>query len=137
MANAVYIHIEGDDAAEALKQLKVLAAGLGMHDLDNPAMPETAGAPIPANTGAVEEKPKRGRPAKDEKKEEAVKHEPPANTAPSTTQDLQKLVPSVIAKIGREKFVALLGEFKAAKVREIAEADVPAFTAKVQAILAE
>lgn len=55
---------------------------------------------------------------------------------PLTIESVKGIVPKLMVKIGREKVVALLGEFGAKKGSEVQEKDIPSFMAKAVALLA-
>lgn len=131
----ISLHIEGATAGAFIADLIRLTAALG----PGSGVQAVAVSEPQVNTGAQqEEKPaaRKARATREEKKEEPVKYDPPANDAPAETQALSVLLPKLTAKIGRDKVIALLKDFNATRLREVAEKDIPEFTKKVNDLLA-
>lgn len=137
---SVQIHINGDNAAEAVKELATLASHLGGQAV--PTAPAQAEQPKASRSS----KPSKNAP-KEETPPEADPEEPEDNPSDDLDEEpeISEEVPSVVdlrakaSEIGKTpelkaKIKALLDEFGSKSVSEVPEKKRPAFMKRLEAL---
>lgn len=126
----ITVTIQGSPT-EVRQELNELADAMGLL-----GMRDRAQEPEPTKKAAKEEK----QPPKETvKKSSEPTDKPKAESKtdePLTIETIKGVVPKLMVKLGREKVVALLGEFGAKKGSEVQEKDFVAFMQKANELLA-